>query len=125
MKTEKLPAELTAEETANYEKIASEIAKKYAISKVNVYVGLDSITNERVVAFIKEPTFLQKMYAMDKLTTLGAFASGNELRETLTLKEESNPLTYGDGTECDKYKMGIVTQCIQLIEVAQNILEKK
>lgn len=125
MKTQILPAELTAEEVANYEAIATGLATKYGIVKVHIYVGLENETNQRVVAYLKEPTFLQKMYAMDKLTTIGAFASGNELRDAVILKEESNPLTYGEGNECDKYKMAIISNCIEMIEVAKNAFSKK
>lgn len=121
----KLSAELSAEEIAIYDSKASELAIKYGVPKVHVYVGIQDETNKRIVAYLKEPTFIQKMYAMDKLTNLGAFASGNDLREALTIKEESDPLTYGDGNESDKYKMAIITVCIQMIEVAQNAFSKK
>lgn len=117
--------ELSEKELLQYEEVAKGLATKYGVPKVHVYVGIEPDTNKRIVAYIKEPSYLQKMYAMDKISTLGAAAAGEELREALTLREESDPLTYGAGVECDSYKLAIVYTCIGIIELCQNAFKKK
>ncbi len=120
-----LTAELSQEEKDNYEQQAKELAAKYNVPKVHVYVGFKPSTKERVVGFIKEPSFIQKVMMMDKITTAGMFIAGNELRESCTLKEESDPLTTGSSWECDEYKLGLNGFCTTILQVVQNEFKKK
>ena len=121
----KADKELTDEELIEYKTKADEIAKKHKVSKVHVYVGIDPETNERVVGFLKEPNFGQKLFAMDKIATSGLFMAGNEMREALTLKEESDPRTYEEYPSNDSYRLGMTGTCIPIIEVIQNSFKKK
>lgn len=116
---------LSQEEIEGYEAKSLEFQKKYQTPKVHVYVGIEENTNKRVVAYLKEPSFTVKLYFLDKFTSLGAFSAAEELARAVLIKEESDPLTYGDGYECDKYKLGVVTKCMEIAEIIQNQFKKK
>lgn len=125
MKENNLPEELTTEEIAGYEAIAADLAKKYSVPEVHVYVGLVPETNERVVGYIKEPSYLQKLFALDKAATAGTFMSGEALREILTLKEESDPRTFEDYSCNDKFKLAMVIKCVGIVSAIQDSYKKK
>lgn len=118
-------SELTPKEIEGYEAEAVELAKKHKVSKVHVYVGIDPETDERVVGFLKEPNYLQKIVTLDKIATVGIFVAGDELRETITLREESDPRTYNDTPDCDNYRLGMVGTCVPIVNVIQNSFKKK
>ena len=113
-------SELTKQEIEQYEAEAAKLAEKYKISKVHVYVGIAD-DDSRVVGFIKEPSYLQKIVAMDKIAMVGPFTAGEELRETLTLKEESDPRTM----EMDEFKLGMASLAMTVIRAAENSFKKK
>lgn len=106
------------------EQKAASLAAKYNTPKVHVYVGV-SPEGEKIVGFIKEPSYLQKIVALDKIATVGMFMAADELRQTLTLKEESDPRTYETATEFDGYRLGMTGTCMTMIEVVQNSFKKK
>ncbi|HXS58984.1 MAG TPA: hypothetical protein VN726_22830 [Hanamia sp.] len=120
-----ITSKLSDEEIAAYDEHAKELARKYNVSKVHVYIGIDKSTNERIVGFLKEPNYLQKVFALDKIATVGMFAAGDELREALTLKEESDPRTYSTSQDCDCYRLGMTGTCVPIIEVINNSFKKK
>lgn len=117
--------DLTPEELDHYRQRAEELARKYNVSKVHVYVGIEPNTNERVVGYLKEPNYMQKLFAMDKISSVGIFAAGDELREALTLKEESDPRTYEASSLNDSYRLGMTGTCVPIIEVIKNSFKKK
>lgn len=106
------------------EDMARTLAEKYKVPKVHVYVGV-SPEGEKIVGFIKEPSYLQKIVALDKIATVGMFMAADELRQTLTLKEESDPRTYETAAEFDGYRLGMTGTCMTMIEVVQNSFKKK
>jgi hypothetical protein len=120
-----LTDELSASETKEYNAKAEELAKKYGVSKVHIYVAIEPETKERIVGYLKEPNYMQKLFAMDKIATVGMFAAGDEMREALTLRDESDPRTYGTTSDCDPYRLGMTGSCIPIIEVIQNSFKKK
>jgi hypothetical protein len=122
---EKLTDQLTPEENAGYEAKAVEISKKLGVSKVYPYVGIDPDTKERIVGFIKEPNYLQKIFAMDKIATVGMFMAGEELRSVLTIEDESDPRTYSTASDCDRFRLAMASICVTIIEVVQNSFKKK
>jgi len=115
--------ELTQKEIETVEEYAESLAKKLGIKKVHVYVAIDEETGDRVVGYYKEPSYAQKLYAMDKIATVGTFSAGEELRQALTLtgEGESDVRIYTE----DQYKLAIAGACIALIQVAQNRFKKK
>lgn len=120
-----LPDELTSEELSEFNEIAEGLAKKYNVPKVHVYVGINSETKERIVGYLKDPSYVQKLYAMDKITTSGMWSAASEMREMLLLKGESDPRTYGDSYDCDEYKLGIDGLCLTMGRAIQNSFKKK
>ena len=125
-KTEELSPEITDEEITLFEQAAEVLANKYNVPKVHIYIGLGE-NNERIVGYLKEPTYIQKLMAMDKFNSIGAIMAGEELREALTLKGEmeSDERTYSKSNACDKYRAGMATTCIGFIDVAANAYKKK
>lgn len=123
----KLPEQLTDDEVKEIEKKCEELKTKHNVSLVYPCVQFKNDgTNERVICYIAEPRFLDKLSLMDKSATLGMFHAANELRELYTLKEESNPLTYGESFECDRYKLGVTRFCLfNLVDTAENQYKKK
>lgn len=109
---------------ADCEARAAELAKKYNVSKVYIYVGV-SPNGEKIVGYIKEPSYIQKIVALDKIATVGMFMAADELRESLTLKDESDPRTYITSSDCDAYRLGMTGTCATMIEVVSNTFKKK
>lgn len=127
---EKEPVEILAdvvssEELSKYEEIAKTLAAKYGVSKVHIYIGIEPETKERVVCYLKEPNYIQKIYVMDKMAQSMPFAAGDELRDLITLKEESDPRTYLENSAYDNFRLGVVGTCVQIIDVIQNSFKKK
>jgi hypothetical protein len=120
-----LSKNLTPEEIAEFEAIAAELAKKYSVPKVHLHIGINPATNERVVAYLKEPIFVQKIYILDKVASVGMFSAANNLLEAVILKEESDPKTYEDYPANDDYRLGVVGTCVEIIEVVKNSYKKK
>jgi len=117
--------QLTDKENAEFEAKATELAKKYGVTKVHVYVGIDSETDERIVGYIKEPSYIQKIFTLDKIATGGMFAAADSLLDILVLREESDPKTFESVPAFENYKLGMVGTCVGIIEVVQNSFKKK
>lgn len=123
--TQTLTPELTESELDFYEATAAQLAKKYAVSKVHPVVYIDKDTLKRTVCYLKEPNYLTKIRVLDKAATLGVYTASDELRVACTLKEESDPITYGDSSECDKYKLGVTDFAGTMVVKLQNQFKKK
>lgn len=122
---EKLPDELTPEELEHYQTIADQLAKKYNVSKVHPVVQIDKDTKERTVCYLKEPNYLTKIRVMDKAATIGVYTAADELREACVLKDESDPITYGESSECDRHKLGATDFALTLVARLQQQFKKK
>ena len=129
MKTETKKTELTEEiseaEMLQYEEIAAGLAVKHGVTKVHIFAGVVPETCERVIGYIKEPSYVQKLFTMNNAQTVGVFSSGEDLRQTLLIKEASHSLTYGEGSECDPYKLGVASRCTRIIQVSRDQSKKK
>src|ERR1035437_6208510 len=112
--------ELTADEIKALDEKAIELAKKYSTPKVHVFVAIVPETKERIIGFLKEPSYIQKLAVMDKIHAEMMFIASEELRGVLTLQEESDPRTYSTANECDKYRLGMAATCIGMIEATKN-----
>lgn len=112
---------------AELEKEAAAIAKKHKVKKVHVYVHVNPETKEEVVAYVKEPSYVQKLFAMDKISMVGPFSAGEEMRQILTLQGEgeSDPKSYDSDEANDVYRLGVAGFCLQIIKVANNQFKKK
>jgi hypothetical protein len=116
--------ELTSEEIQAFSDVSEELSKKYH-SPVHPVVFIEPDTFERTVAYLKEPDYIVKIRIMDKAATVGMYSANDELREMCMLREESNPITYGEGRESDKYKLGLTDYCIKFMKRAHNQFDKK
>ena len=112
---------LTPEEIANYEAKAVEIAKERGVPKVHPVVFIQPDTNKRIVAYLRQPNFAEKLHAMDTALTAGVYMSANNLMELLLIREHSDALIETD----DDAKMGVVDYCMGLVSRYQNQLQKK
>ena len=126
MKKTELSPDISQEEITLFEQAAEVLAKKHNVPKVHIYIGLGE-GNERIVGYLKEPSYIQKLMAMDKFNSVGAIMAGEEMREALTLtgEFESDERTYSKANACDKYRAGMATTCIRFMDVAANAYKKK
>lgn len=123
---EKLPIELTADEVKQYESKCEELQKKYECPKIHVCVQYkpDGL-NTRVVSYLREPSFDQQLALMSKLREDNSYEIANEMRELFLLKDESDPLTYGNSYECNPYKLGVVEKFISIFTIIRDKFKKK
>ncbi len=120
----KLEKNLTQEELDFYDKKADSL-RANGVSKVHAVVQINPDTLERTVCYLNEPNYITKIRVMDKAITVGAYTAADELREACLLKEASDPITYGESAECDRYKMGVVDYCLTMVTRLQNQYKKK
>ena len=125
MKKNTLTAELTATENKHYEDTANALAAQKAVSKVHVVVQIDPDTLERKVCYLSEPNYQTKISVMDKAVTIGIYRAAEELREISVIKESSDAITFGESSECDRYKLGVVDYCMGMVNRLQNQFKKK
>jgi hypothetical protein len=116
---------LTPEEVTAFETKATEIAKERGVPKVHPVVFIQPTTFKRIVAYLRQPTFSEKLFAMDQALTAGVYMSANNLAELLLIREHSDPLCVAESTEADDVKMGIVDYCMGLVSRYQNQFAKK
>ena len=117
--------ELTQEEIQAYEEKAIEIAKKYSCAKVHPVVQINPDTLERAVCYLKEPNYMTQIAIMDKAAQMQIYSAAEELRQAIIIKDESDPITYGDGPESSPYKLGVLDRCLQMIGRYTDQFKKK
>jgi hypothetical protein len=98
---------LTDKEREEYAAKAKELSESLKCGQVYPVVFVNPENNERAVCYLKEPNYMMKLVALDKANSLGLMIAAEELRVNCTIKEESNPLTFGDQPQCDPYKIGV------------------
>jgi hypothetical protein len=116
---------LSEEEVAEYAAKAEALAKAKAVSKVHPVVQIDPETLARHVCYLSEPSYATKIRVMDKATSLGVYTAADELREACLIKEASDPITYGESSECDRFKMGVTDYALTMVSRLQNQFKKK
>lgn len=116
---------LSDEEISEYEAKAEALAKQENVSKVHPVVQIDPETLSRHVCYLKEPNYSTKIRVMDKATTLGVYTAADEMREACLIRKASDPITYGDSPECDRYKMGVTDYALTMVTRLQNQFKKK
>lgn len=82
----------------------------------------DGVT--QVVAYLKEPTRIVKMRALDKMTSMPVMA-GEELLLTCLVKEESDPRILSESSGDDKIYFGACYAALRLVEVSLDQYKKK
>lgn len=112
---------LTPEEIANYEAKAVEIAKERGVPTVHPVVFIQPDTNKRIVAYLRQPTFSEKLHAMDQALTAGVYMSAYNLSELLLIKDKSDAIVETN----DDARMGVVDYCMGLVSRYQNQFAKK
>ena len=122
---ENLTPQLTEAEVLAFETKASEIAKQRGYVQVHPVVFIMPESLERIVAYLRNPTFTEKLYAMDQAITVGPFMSASNMSELVLIKDESHPLASSDAPQADMIRLGIVNYCMGLISHYQNQFKKK
>lgn len=122
-----LTEQLTQEELDFYQQKADTLSVQPTVNaKVYPVIFITPVTLDRVEAYLKEPKYVVKIRITDKISQLGIASAMDELRELCTIKEDSNPLTYGEGPECDRFKLGLVNFCSEnLMKSSINQHKKK
>lgn len=117
--------ELSQEEIEIYSNKAKEISAKIGGAEVHPIIVIDPITFERKECYVKEPSFLQKLDALDKAMEIGVYKSAFILFEQIVLKDHSDAITFSDAPGSDAYKLGAVTEVSALVKMYQNQFKKK
>lgn len=112
---------LSPEEITAYEAKAVEIAKERGVPKVLPVVFIQPETFKRIVAYLRQPTFAEKLHAMDQALTSGVYMSAYNLSELLLIKDKSDAIVETN----DDAKMGVVDYCMGLVSRYQNQFAKK
>ncbi|RYD57288.1 MAG: hypothetical protein EOP56_08235 [Sphingobacteriales bacterium] len=102
---------------------AQELSTLYKV-KVHPFVFVEPETQEQIIGYIKEPSRVVKVYAMDKMVLQPATA-GMDLLEACLLKAESDPRIYSEAPEYDKFYLGAVSFATNMVTLSQNQLKKK
>lgn len=116
---------LSDEERKEYADKAEALARQKAVSKVHPVVQIDPDSLERKVCYLSEPSYATKIRVMDKATTIGIYTAADELREACLIKEASDPITYGEAPECDRYKLGVTDYALTMVTRLQDMFKKK
>lgn len=125
MEKEHLSKTLTKKEIEFYSEEADRIAKSLdGVSKVHPIVQIEPDTLIRRVCYLREPSYDTKIRVMDKSITIGFYSAAEELRQSCVIREHSDALTYGDSPDCDRYKMGVVDECLGLVKRLENHFKK-
>jgi hypothetical protein len=92
--------------------------------KVHAFTAIDNTEDNKVVAFIKEPSRLIKSRAMDKTYNGMGFTAGSEMLEACIIREESDPRFLNEAPENDKFYLGASKFCADLLVMATNNTKK-
>lgn len=116
---------LSDEEIQQFEDKATELGSKYG-TKVHICVLFRFNDPEfgRIVAYIREPEYVNKLMYMDKVAMMGMRVVADEIREKYLIREESSIETFGDHQDFDRYKLGVSEKCIDIIQISLNQLKK-
>lgn len=117
--------ELSQEEIELYSAKAKEISITIGGTEVHPIVILHPETYERKVCYIKEPSFMQKLDALDRAVAIGQFKSAYILFEQVIIKEHSDAIMFSDSSESDAYKMGAIGVVDKLVVTYSNEFKKK
>ncbi len=85
--------------------------------KVHPMVFKDPDNDEIIVGFIKEPSRMQKIAVMDKMTMGGTYSAGSELLDIILIREESDSRIYSEKSEDDKIYLGAVSAAADTIRL--------
>ena len=126
MEHTKLSIEISEDEYKQLDEKCLELQKKYSCAKVHYTVQLKTDgTNERVCAFIKEPSFTDKLILMSKVKEDNQYLIADEIRQIYQLRDESDSLTYDDSYIGEPYKLGVVHKCLDIISIVRDRAKKK
>lgn len=103
---------------------AEELSEKMGVKVLPMtFRGNDE--NDLVVGFLKEPPFLVKARAMDKMYAGMSFTAGMDIMEACLIKEETDPRILSPLPINDTYKLGAIKFCGELVTYRVDITEKK
>ena len=122
---ENLTPQLTEAEILAFETKAQEIAKQRGYAQVHPVVFIMPESLERIVAYLRNPSFTEKLYAMDQSAISGPWMASMNMMDLLLIKEESHALASSDAPQADNVKLGIVNYCLNLVTYYSNQFKKK
>lgn len=86
---------------------------------------INGVEDDIVFGFIKEPSFLVKARAMDKVYNGMGFTANLEILEACILKEHTDPRMLSEVVPNDKFKLGAAKYAGELLLIATDQTEKK
>jgi len=105
-------------------KKAEALTKKEGV-KVYPIIFIDKDETDLVFGFVKEPSFLVKARAMDKVYTGMGFSANLEILQSCILTEHSDPRLLSETYPNDRFKLGAAKYCGDLLLMAKDQTEKK
>jgi len=103
---------------------AEELAKQLGVYKVHPLIFKDEETGEDVVGYVKEPARILKLRILDK-AIIGGFTASAEMLDIILIKEASDPRIYSELPQYDKFNLGAVNACYDLIKYSIDMFKKK
>ncbi len=127
------PKELTKKEVeakiaAKAEEVkqhAAELSARLGVKVSPVTFIVDGQASEFIIGYVKEPTRLTKMRAIDKVNQGQASFAYQELLESCLIKEESDARILSEKPEHDKYNLGAAQFCGNLLVMATDLTDTK
>lgn len=94
-------------------------------TKVHPVVFKDPDTGEDIDAYVKEPSRMQKIAVLDKMTMVGAYSASAELVDVLLIKEHCHPRVTSERSEDDAVYIGVLQAVTDLVKLLVNQAKKK
>ncbi len=104
---------------------AEELTTKLGIKVHPITFIVDSQASDFVIGYIKEPSRLVKMRAMDKVSLGQSSFAYLELLESCIIKDESDPRILSEKPENDTYNLGASKFCGNLLVIATDLSDIK
>lgn len=103
---------------------AADLTKELNV-EVHPMTFIGDSPDDLVVGFVKEPPFLTKARAMDKVYAGMGFTANIEIMDLCLLKEHSDKRIYTESAQNDRYRLGCAKFCGNLLLLSTDVTEKK
>lgn len=95
------------------------------VTKIKAGEDISDDETDIVYGFLKEPSFLVKARAMDKVYNGMGFTANLEILEACIIKDQTDPRMMSEVAPNDKFKLGAAKYAGELLLIAKDQTEKK